>query len=394
MTQCPYPFYEAMLQTAPVMKMPDRDEYLVARHEDCLFALRRSDLFSSATIEMLQEMGSAPLGGVPVVRSDPPAHKRKRELISRAFSPSRLEGYRPMIQGHVDRLLDAFVSRGRVEFAAEFASPLPIFVTCDLLGIPQDKYEFVQRWGRLEAAGTRYNSAEHQEAQAKRAMEMGAYIKHVVTERASNPGEDLLSELVANMIARDGELNVPECVAESMVLLGAGLLTTAHMMASTLMLLLQNPEQMRKVRADRRLIPKMFEEGLRMETPVQWVPRVTTQDVELSGVKIPAKTYVLLLLGAANRDERRFGCPASFDIERPHGKQHLGFAQGVHFCLGAPLARMEGKIAFESLFDRVGEMRLVEGANDFARLDSRLFDALTQLHAEFDVVEPCAAGIR
>jgi cytochrome P450 len=169
-------------------------------------------------------------------------------------------------------------------------------------------------------------------------------------------------------------------------LLSGGVVTTAQMMVNAMLLLLENPEQMAPVRADFSLIPWMFEEALRVESPVQSLTRVCVADCEIGGVKIPAGAKVLMVFGSANRDPERFPYADTFDVSRPHDqlKAHFGFGSGRHFCLGAPLARREGEIAFQHLFGRLGQIRLAEGRNDFRHIASTHFRALRSLYLEFD----------
>jgi cholest-4-en-3-one 26-monooxygenase len=192
----------------------------------------------------------------------------------------------------------------------------------------------------------------------------------------------VISEVVAEQVGRDGALNVAEVRAVSAALLAGGVVTTAHFMASAMLLLLENPDQLAKVRVEPTLIPRCTEEALRLEAPTQWTPRRAVQDVELAGVSIPAGAFVLLLQGACNRDPAVFDEPDRFDVTRPNATDHLSFGYGPHFCLGAPLARLEVRVAFEQLLARLDNLRLASG-NELTHNPSPQFRGLRRLELEF-----------
>jgi cytochrome P450 len=381
--KCPYPLFGALRKRDPVYRVPSRGEYLISRYEEAVFVLRHPELFTSRVDAILRASGTAPMGGYPMVRTDGEVHKVRRRFSSHAFTSAKVDGYRPMIQHHIDELIDRFIWRGEVEFVSEFAMSLPIHVVSEIMDLPVARYDEFAEWGRLEGTATIYQSSERREEQAERSAEMAAWAKQTVLERQESRGDDLISQVITNQIATDGEFDLASCVAETMMLLAAGLFTTTHLLGNAMHLLLSHPEEMHRVRNDPRLIAPLLEEALRIESPVQSVPRIATQDVELAGVTIPVGSTVVVIVGAANRDEHRFQCPAHFDIDRPQIKQHLAFGSGVHTCMGAPLARLEAQMSFASLLERLRDIRLAEGRNDFRACDSMLFRALEQLHLDF-----------
>jgi cytochrome P450 len=389
--ECPYPFFAQLRTDAPVYKLPDRDEYVISRHEDIALALRRSDLFSA-------EIASPSLdykGGKHILGTDPPEHTAKRKLASRPFTPKRLREIEPMIQRHIDRLIDGFVGRGEVDFVEDFAFLIPIYVITELMGLRQEgpEFELLQAWSRADRSNSAYFPEGGEFEQRKRQTEnliddMLEYLAGVVRSRHEAPGPDIISELVELQVEADGELDLPNLTSITAELVAGGVTTTAHMMASAMMLLLQNPAQLAKVQSDFSLIPPMLEETLRVESPVQWRARIAATDVEIGGTRIPKGSRVLLLLAAGNRDEACFHAAEAFDFERPRRelKEHFGFGYGTHFCLGAPLGRLEGKLAFETFLSRTTNIRPVEAKNDFRPIEHLHFRAPTAVYLTFDRV--------
>jgi cytochrome P450 len=233
-------------------------------------------------------------------------------------------------------------------------------VMMETFGFPRDDEQDFVRWTSGQGpVGSKLASAEEQSAEQKRRLELGAYFRTKILERREQPTDDFLSEIVEAQVARDGELDMAYLLAEVANLFAAGNATTAHMLASTMLLLLQHPAELDRIREDRALIPTMLEESMRLESPVQWLQRIVTTDTELAGTPIPAGSLVLVLWGSANRDGRKFEDPERFQIDRPSvAKLQTAFGYGIHMCVGAPLARLEGRIAFERLLDRLTNMRL------------------------------------
>jgi cytochrome P450 len=213
---------------------------------------------------------------------------------------------------------------------------------------------------------------------------MKEYLEAAILDRHASPRDDVLSEIVHAQVERDGELRLDYLRAEAGLLLAGGFVTTAHMIASAMLLLLRHPDAHERVRADRSLIKKLLEEALRVESPVQWQPRVTTVDTEVAGVEIPAGSLVLVLLAAANRDDAAFAAADELDLGRPASPPHVAFGYGTHFCLGAPLGRLEGRIAFERLLTRLGAIRLAEGQEAVTSLESTIFRGPKALHLTFE----------
>lgn len=381
--ECPYPVFELLQEEAPVHKVPGRDEYLVSRYEDIVYVLRHPEVFSNALARQARGQGDGSEANASTIASDPPAHKAKRALTYSGFTPGRLRTYESVIQSITDTLIDSFIDKGAVEFVEDFASPLPILVFCELFfGNAREDYEKFRRWALLDGSGARYLPGERLEAGEERRRGMKEYLEATILDRHERPRDDILSEMIQKQVERDGALNLPYLRAEAGLLLAGGFVTTAHMIASAMLLMLQNPVQMASVRADHSRIPGMVEEALRVESPVQWQHRVAAIDTEIGGVQVPAGSMLVVMLGAGNRDKAKFEHPEVFDIEREDSNRHLAFGFGAHFCLGAPLGRLEGRIAFERLLHRLDEIELAEN-NDFTHLDSPLFRGPSSLHLVF-----------
>jgi cytochrome P450 len=389
--ECPYPFFDRIREAEPVRYDAGSGVYQLFRHEDIMFVLRNGDIFPHTGQDT---GGGISYEGVPMISATaPPEHTGMRRLAFGPFKPGRLKSYEPMIHDFVVQLIDSFRDRGEVEFVSEFAIPLPALVTCRLMGFPESgpDYDFIVDRMSMKSSdkpgvsdqGLGLGPDGHRR---RRRDGIHEYMHDALVERHASPGDDILSELVQTQVARDGELNLPYLVTICTELLSGGVVTTAQMMVNALLLVLRNPDQLARVRSDHDMIPWMFEEALRVESPVQSLTRICVADCELSGVKIPAGAKVLMVFGSANRDPKRFSQPERFDVDRGRDelKVHFGFGYGRHFCLGAPLARREGELAFRQLFTTLGDIRLAENKNDFAHIASTHFRALRSLHLEFD----------
>jgi cytochrome P450 len=397
-SECPFPFYDALRESGGVYHHEGHNEYLVSRWEDIAYVTEHPELFKQAGAELF--------GDVPEVRpqmfygdqtdqrytpqsmagSDPPEHRIKRLLGLRMVARERLRAYEPQVRRSADDLIDAFIDRGAFEFHEQFSVLLPIVVIVDILGLPRADLALFQRWGTLDGpVAFRFMD----EAEVGRQMEYGgeaaAYMEAAIQERVANPREDFLSELIQAQVEQDGELALDYINAEANLLLYAGNVTTTHMMTSAMQLLIDNPEQMRAVLEDRALIKPLIEEALRVESPVQWLVRIATTDVELGGVTMPAGAMVVIVLASANRDPAKFGGDAAdFCVHRRDvAKHHVAFGRGTHLCVGAPLARLEGRIAFEQLLERLPGLRAAPGKNSGRHIKSLAFRAPEALHLEF-----------
>lgn len=401
--ECPFPFYEALREQAPVYRIPGRPEYLVARWEDITYVAQHPELFSSVISE--KHLASNPaVGGADTFDSadtfdfgyspssmalcDPPENKMKRAVGAKLVGRERLAEYEPMVRQHTDQLIDAFIDRGEAEFVSDFAFWLPVKVIIDILGLARKDLILLKRLGDRPGQGVRFMTPAELEQEDEVQRELVEYLTADILDRYENPRDDGLGQLVSGQVERDGRLNLPYLKSEVGTLLFAGNTSTSHMLANTMLLLLQNPDQLELVRDDRSLVRPLIEEALRLESPVQWTQRTATQDVEIAGVPIPAGSILLLLWASGNRDPGRWDDPDRFSVERPNiAKHQLGFGRGTHLCLGAPLARLEGEVAFNRIFDRTTNLRLAPRKNDFTHVTVPHLRGPKAVHIKFDPLD-------
>jgi cytochrome P450 len=323
--------------------------------------------FSSDTMrvmpkEMVPEAEELSLEGF-ITQIDPPAHGKLRKLVASAFTRKVVADLEPRIAAVTHELLDAAQERGGLELVADLAYPLPVIVIAELLGVPTSDRGLFKKWAdalfqrdvELSFAELSEDQRAATQATMKSWTEMSNYLAGHVAERRRQPRADLLTKLVEAEV--DGErLPGDQVVNFAMTLLLAGHITTTMLLGNTVLCLDCFPEQQEKVRADRAGVPNVIEESLRFLTPFAAVARSTTREVELGGVTIPADQMVMTWPAAANRDPRQFSAPDVFDPGRDPNP-HLSFGRGIHFCLGAPLARLEGRVALDILLDRCDPLR-------------------------------------
>jgi cytochrome P450 len=296
--------------------------------------------------------------------ADPPKHTKLRKIVSRAFTPKMVAGLAPQITKVAHELLDAAEGKERLELIEDFAYPLPVIVIADLLGVPRSDHALFKKWVDQIVAAEGEVSIEDTEARREDATvaaavgqvpELIEYLRGHVAERRRQPRDDLLTKLVEAEIDGD-RLSEAAVVIFARELLVAGHLTTSATIGNMVLCLDAHPEQMARLRADPNLAPGVIEETLRFLTPLAGAGRACVADTELAGVKVPKRSLVRLWLGAANRDEREFARPHVFDPDRDPNP-HLGFGRGIHFCIGAPLARLESRIGVNILLDRFPRLR-------------------------------------
>ncbi|SEM45825.1 cytochrome P450 [Nonomuraea pusilla] len=298
-----------------------------------------------------------------ITQIDPPEHGKLRKLVSSAFTRKVVADLEPRIARLTHELLDAARERGRLELVADLAYPLPVTVIAELLGVPGGDRVLFKQWAdamfERDTKISLSRTAAEQQADARDALkawkEMAGYLAAHAAERRRQPRADLLTRLVEAEV--DGErLPDDQVVNFAIVLLLAGHVTTTMLLGNTVLCLDAFPEVQDRVRADRASVPAVIEESLRFLTPFAALSRSTTREVELGGVTVPADRLLMIWLGAANRDPRQFPDPDVFDPGRDPNP-HLAFGRGIHFCLGAPLARLEGRVALNILLDRSDRLR-------------------------------------
>ncbi|TXD00138.1 cytochrome P450 [Streptomyces sp. ISID311] len=364
----PYPLYSRWRAQAPLARLDDQ-LMVLTRHEDCAAVLRDGRFghpeaddprFAGRrpSLEVLVDDDGRPVRGF--LGLNPPDHTRMRALVSQAFTRRRVERLAPRIEELTDELFTAMErAQGPVDLIEGLATPLPVAVISELLGVPTEDRHRMLTWSHAVARALVPDfllppGAAEQEAQARR--EFTDYLRELVVERRRAPGDDLLSALVT--VHDDGDaLTENELLATCTLLLIAGHETTVNLIGNGTLALLRHPDQLARLRSDPALTENAVEELLRYDSPVQLTVRFALQDAEVAGVPVPAGSTLLLLIGAANRDPAAYEHPERLDIGRTPVR-HLAFGQGIHFCLGAPLARLETQIALRMLLARAPQLRL------------------------------------
>jgi len=385
----PYPTYRALRDAAPLHRSASSGFYSVSRYEDALFVLKHPELFSSrAMFTVLMNNGQE---GFPplswdfvrflvrfplrtrlnpfafprarnLIADDPPVHGTLRNAVNRGFTPRRIAAWEPRIRALVDELLGTLPgvqpsgSSGGQPFDVvhDFAIPLPVTVIAEMLGVEPERRRDFKRWsdavieGSTGAGRTRPFAPAFVDA----ILELMGYLRRSIDRRQRDPGDDLISAILAE--APGGtRLSPTEAVMFVQLLLVAGNETTTNLIGNAVQALLDHPGQLARVQGDPALVPALVEEALRFDAPVQTVFRTATRDVELAGATVPQGATVAVLIGSANRDERRFPAPDAFDVSRD-ARGHLAFGFGEHFCLGSALARLEARVALEALVPMLG----------------------------------------
>ena len=349
----PYPIYRRLREAAPVYHHRDRDVWVLTRFDDIVAAAKDWETFSSSAGGTGNDVDDTyqlflPAGDLPA--ADPPLHTRLRGALRLAFSPSALRvRFEPAVRAKVHELIDQFVDAGRADLAYDFARPLPATTMFTWFGFPEEDHpELLATFGQMlqRTAGQRALPAVALTARDR----IRVYVQDTARERRRAQRDDLMSFLV--QAEASGQLSSDELLGSSLLLFVAGITTTSGLISNSLLHLATFPDQREMIRRDPAIIPAAVEELLRYDPPIQVLIRTTTRDVEIRGSVIPADAQVLLVWASANRDETRWIDADMLDIARPQVR-NVAFGDGIHHCLGAPLARLEAKIAFEELFRRI-----------------------------------------
>ena len=363
----PYPLYRQLRTEDPVHWDPFLHAWIVTRYTDVVTVLHRFSANRTPTPEQLAALGLESL--TPVARVmvrqmlflDAPSHTRIRGLASQAFTPRRVERLREHIQSITDDLLDAVIPRGRMDVIEELAAPLPAIVTAEMLGVPTRDHQLLKKWSAdfAEMLGNFQHNPDRAAGVLKSTEEMVAYFRDAVREQRERPRDGLVSALLAAEIDGD-RFTEDEVIANVIVTMVGGQETTTNLIGNGIVTLLRNPEPMARLREDPALITSAVEELLRYESPSQHTARLAPEDVMLGGKLIRKRQAVIAVMAAGNRDPERFPEPDRLDLGRTDNR-HLAFGWAAHFCFGAPLARIEGQIAFATMLRRLPELRLSPG---------------------------------
>ena len=401
--QDPYPYYEYLREHGPVWREPHHGVVMVCGYDEAIQVLNDTDTFSNCnTVVGPFAQFPVPLEGDDISdiiekyrdtlpfsdqlpSFDPPKHTAHRALLMRLITPKRLKENEDFMWRLAERQIDEFVDRGRCEFISDYAHPFTLLVIADLLGVPESDHAMflheLQHKVRLDGP------VSHKPLEF-----LYDRFTEYIEDRRANPRPDVMTEL-ATATFPDGSLpEVHDVMLIAANLFAAGQETTARMLSTALRLIGEQPDLQQRLRDERDAIPRLCEEVVRIQSPIQGNFRLARVSTKVGDLEIPAGTTLMVMEGAANRDPRQFECPAELRLDRPNGRQHVGFGFGIHACAGAPLARAEGRVSLERLLDRMADIRIdeqehgPEGARRYEYTPIFMLRGLEQLHLEFTPV--------
>jgi cytochrome P450 len=356
----PFPMYKEMRENNPVFYDPDRFNWNIYCYDDVQRGLSDYSIFSSQ-YQRDRNLSTTEPFAASMISTDPPRHRQLRSLVTQVFTPKAVDQLAPRIQAIVAEYLDKMKDQDHMEVVADLAYPLPVTVIAEMMGIPVEDREKFKHWSDriVSFADTFEQGGEF--AWDNTVMEMVAYFLEMIQQRKLKPQSDLISGLLQANI--DGQyLDLPELLGFCVLLLVAGNETTTNLIANAMWTFAEHSNAWQMLRLHPELLPNAIEEVLRYRSPVQSMFRNTLEDVEISGIRIPKRSMVSVWIGSANRDVNQFPNPDTFDIKRSPNR-HLAFGNGIHYCLGAPLARLEAKIALGALLERIPAFELEPGAH-------------------------------
>lgn len=358
----PYALYRRLRAEQPVARVDPGGMYAVSRYDDVVAVLRDSQTFSSAAFRAMYAPAWLPKNPVAfsLVTADPPEHTRLRALVSRAFEPRAIARLTDMARAISANLLDDIGAREEIDFVTQIAGPMPAFVISEILGLDSALHRNFKRWGDALGHITPMTPPEYHDHIRTNVAEMESYLRAVIRARRATPKNDLVSDLLAP--SADGQrLSDEEVLSMLFLVMPAGFETSTNLLSHAARALAARPDVLAALRRSPWLIPAFIEEVLRHEPPVHAILRVAAVDAVVAGTRIPAGSIVAALLGSANRDERRFPDPDRFDMTRDATKT-VAFGHGIHFCIGAALARLEARVVVEELLRRYDNITEEPGA--------------------------------
>jgi cytochrome P450 len=411
MVEDPYPYFEQLRSACPVLALPHLGVVAVTGYDEATEIYRDPTTFSSCnSVIGPYATFPVPLEGDDVgdiidrfrdqlpmhehmVTMDPPMHTRERALLMRLITPKRLKDNEAFMWRLADQQLDELLGTDRCEFIGAYAQPFAMLVVADLLGVPEaDHQRFREGFGLSRAPG-KIGAGEKDQPDLNALAWLDDWFGEYIEDRRREPRTDVLTDLALATYPDGTTPEVTAVVRTATFLFAAGQETTARLLAGALKYLSEHPELQDELRTHRDRIPSFVEEALRIESPVKTDFRLTRRSTSIGGVDVAAGTPVMLLNGAANRDPRRFDCPAEFRVDRPNTMDHIAFGRGAHACPGSPLARAEARISLERILDRVRDIRLSEehhgppNARHFKYEPTWVLRGLTELHLEFTRIE-------
>jgi cytochrome P450 len=384
-----FPTYRRLRDEQPVYRMPGTNIHVVTRYDDVLYVLRHQELFptgsgstrTAAAREVYETKGWA---RITPLSTNPPDHRNYRELVDGFFDAKGSLHWQPIIEATIADLLDEMQADGSADYVEAFALPLPVRVITRVLGFPATDIPQLKAWSSawvLPFSGPL--TADQEVWVAEQVVEFQHYIHHHIEAKRAEPGDDVLSSLVDARFGGDRPLSDHEIITIIDHLYIGGNETTTFALTSALWLLLREPGLYARVRADRGLVEPFIEEALRMESPTQGLYRAVAVDTAIGGVPVPAGATLHIRYGAANRDERMFPDPDTVHLDRANVRRHMAFSLGEHHCPGSGLSRLEQQLALNAVLDRLPDLRLAEGRNDFRHLPGFVLRALNELHIDW-----------
>jgi cytochrome P450 len=372
--QNPYPLYSEW-RNGPLWWADDLKGWVVTRYDDVRHILKTHEVFSSTAMAEMQDQAVA----LPLLSDDPPRHTQLRAIVNTAFTTRTLKNIENDVERLVDELLDNIPIGKPVDIAESFTIPLPVAIIARLMGIPPERGDDFKRWSDA-LPGT--SEATDLEARMPDIIEMATYFQSLIPERRESPGDDLISKVVHAEV--EGErLGDEDIVGFTMLLLIAGNETTTNLLANLLDLASHNPDIWEELRAKPELVDAAVEEICRYDSPVQWVLRKALVDTEIQGQRIAAGDPVYAILGASNRDERHYPDADTFRLDREKSSDHHTFGHGIHFCIGAPLGRMEARNAISAMVKKFSAVRPAS-SGEKERTHSNMLRGFHHLWLEFD----------
>jgi cytochrome P450 len=373
----PYPIYAEMRRAASAHYVEALGLWAIPRYDDVLAVVRDHHSFSSSPMNFQSvREGFFGASAATIIGADPPIHTRLRNLVNRGFTPRRIGALEPRVRAIAEQLAEQLKDSSSFDLMADFAIPLPVTVIAEMLGVEADRYAEFKRWSDTVVSLISGMPTDDQRASLQPDLHaFRDYFLDAADRRRAQPREDLISALLR---ASDTEeaLTAEEVITFAALLLVAGNETTTNLIGNAVLALLEYPDQLEEIRHNPALVPNLVEEALRYDAPVQGLFRLATRDVRVGDAMIPAGSLVMPLFASANRDERQFPDPDTFNVHR-NTDGHLAFGFGIHFCLGAALARLEARIGLEVLFAHVP--RLARCDQEIERLDSIFLRGPTRL---------------
>ena len=406
---CPYPIFSALRDESPIHFSDKLGTWVCTKYEDIMEILHDTDRFSSlmptgprdgrsgfatameelaadpSMAEYFQKFLANAANAAVLLNADPPEHRRQRKAVNRAFRPTRLRGMEPMIEEVTSELIQEIVDKGESEFVSEFAVGLPMTIIAVALGVETDDLATFKRWSDdlVMPVGNPDPTTEKVRDYLISLSEFNEFFGNLLQLRRQDPHEDIISD-VATAEVNDEMLNEAEMLSMLQQFLVAGNETTTKLLTNLMHHLAEEDGLEERLREDPSLIDNFIEEGLRFEAPVGGLFRMAKEDTMVGETQLREGDHIWLIFAAANRDPDMFSQPDTFSVDRENARDHLAFGHGEHFCIGAMLARLEARIAVEQILERLQNIRLIDGRNNFEYEDTFVLRGLKELHIAFD----------